>query len=448
MKKKTIRFLLAVCTCLTATALCTACDEFHQHEFSETWSYNEDVHWHDCNSSACPTQSDKSLHTFEEKMDRDGNKVKTCTVCGMRTVSQYVPEHEHVYETEWSGNDDYHWHNCETKNCDERDAWAQHAYGDPVVEQDGTVIRRTYTCAECNYEKIDEIEIETVVKDETSWDNAFTNLELLNFSMEVHFPEGHVNFCTVTETSAYYHIEGGTEFYTVKNEDGTCTTYYRSGEGRPFILLEDTSDTYLVGAQTETVIKISFENYYQNFVYDEEQSSYLYDDILETTAYDFDGEPFDRQMYCFDNVVKVADGEIHYISCSYYFEGYFDEEDDFDYKAEECPWFVYYDIGRTTMTIPNEIIDNAISEEEAREQGYYVPNRSENDGEYPDSEYPDSEYPDSEYPDDKYPDSEYPDSKYPDGEYSDGEYSDDEYPDGEYSDREYPDGFDEEKSEY
>lgn len=406
MKKKITRILISVCACLATTSLLVACDSFHQHEFSETWSYNEDVHWHDCTSIACPTQSDKALHTFKERIDRDGNKVKTCTVCGMETVSVFVPEHEHVYKTEWAGNDDYHWHDCETKNCDERGDWAQHTYGEPVVEQDGKVIRRTYTCAECEYEKIDEIEIETVVKDETSWDNAFTNLEMLNFSMEVHFPEGNVNFCTVTETSAYYHIEGGTEFYTYKNEDGTCTTYFRLRETMPFILLEDTSDTYLVGAQTETVIKISFENYYQNFVYDEEQGAYLYDDLLETTAYYFDGEPYGDQMYCFDNVVKVVDGEISYISCSYYFDDYFDyndsesdEESDFDYREQECPWFVYYNIGMTTMVIPDEVIENAISEEEAENLGYYVPSPPNNEGEGgSSSDYSEPEYSD-EYED-------------------------------------------------
>ena len=80
------------------------------------------------------------------------------------------------------------------------------------------------------------------------------------------------------------------EFYTIPNGDGTYTTYSRNRSTDTFIKLKDTSNTYLLGAQVETVIQVSFEDNFEKFTYDAETASYLCEEAIAADYFDFDGE--------------------------------------------------------------------------------------------------------------------------------------------------------------
>lgn len=352
--KRIALLILTLCLLTTTLFAFTACDE-HEHAYAEAWTYDEDYHWHACESDKCKSQKDKAEHTLAPDPE---NGVNICTVCGYQAEMVNVPEHTHTYAEELTYNENFHWYPCTYENCPERGEREEHSFADPMIEQSKDAITRTYTCTDCGYEKVDVTEIESVIDGEASWDSAFENLTFLNFSMYVYFYDdngeiSHTNHCRVTENSAYYHIEDDEEFYTARNGDGTCTTYEYRDEIDSFVLLEDTSDNYLVGAQTETVVKISYVSYFDLFTYDEATGSYVYDGEIEATYYSFEGAQ-EGTLHCINNEIKVANGKITYISCDYDFssDGAFDRA------------FVYFDIGMTEVTIPEEIVDTALTKEE------------------------------------------------------------------------------------
>lgn len=366
--KKILSLILILCLCIGTVSVLSSCDEgiIHTHSVSDELEYDSDFHWYPCESEACNTKIEKEEHSFTLD-DSDSDKpVEVCEVCGYeKEVLPEVPEHEHVFKTEYSNSENFHWYACETENCTEMSEREEHSYLAPEITQEPDAIIRVYTCQTCGYSFTDRTEISSVIEGEAAWSQAFDNLELVNFSMRVvmeyHYSEEynytHINECEITEDSAHYCIPDQTEFYTKRLEDGSCVTYNRENQPKdsttPFTKLADTSDSYLKGAQVETVLKISFADHYDKFVYNAETGEYTYDGEIEAKAYKFNGEPYDEQIICFNNVVKVADGEIIHIACDYKFGS----EEPCDYS------FVYYNIGITEVVIPDSVINNALEQE-------------------------------------------------------------------------------------
>ena len=368
--KKATSLLIAFAMTATAAATLTACEE-HEHVYDTTqFVSDEDFHWYACQEPACQMRGAIDAHNFVETAN---GLSLVCTMCGKTVAANTAGDHEHSAAEEWTQGSNYHWHACEVTGCTERLDEQAHRFGDPKITQSADMIRRTYTCEVCEYEKIEETEIDSVIEGEASWDQAFSNLELVNFSGYVYFYHAgkltRTNHCRVTETSAYYHIEGYREFYTTQNDDETTyTTYYRENKTSPFSLLDNNTDAYLQAVKTEAMLKISYESYFDLFEYDEALGAYVYDGAVETAAYRSDGTPYSRQMYCYNNVIKVADGKITYIQCDYYFEGDLDDMEEGDRKS-----FIYYDIGMTTVTVPLEVSENAIADDGVIGKDYIEP---------------------------------------------------------------------------
>ncbi len=88
------------------------------HTWAESWSFDESQHWYACTEATCEEVSDKAAHTFEWITDLDptfeakGSKHEECTICGYAKDPVEINELEHSYSTEWSSNDEQHWHSC------------------------------------------------------------------------------------------------------------------------------------------------------------------------------------------------------------------------------------------------------------------------------------------------------------------------------------------------
>ena len=355
MKRMTIVGLLVL-----VLVILTSCGS-HDHVFAaDKWEYDADYHWHGCTEQEdCAEQGDKSAHDFEVVINDAGKPINRCKVCSATNENvSTAPQHEHVFAEQISKNNNFHWYECTVSDCFETRSKAEHVYGNPDVTYTDSKIIITRACVDCAYENVEEQVVETEIDNAVSWDNLFKNFKLTNFTMDVHIvhPDGiQNNHCVVTEKAAHYCIpgEGGTEFYTVTNADGTCTTYMRNEEN-VFVKLSDTSDQYLVGTQTEAVLSVSFEDNFDKFVYDETTGSYVCKDVIEAISYDFSGE-IAEAIYCYNNVVTVTDGKITSISSEYYFDP--DELLEGEHKS-----FKYYNIGFSVMEIPQSVIDNAIEE--------------------------------------------------------------------------------------
>ena len=219
--KKATSLLIALAMTATVATL-TACEE-HEHVYDTTqFVSDEDFHWYACQEPSCQMRGAMDAHNFEETAN---GLSLICTVCGKTVAANTAGDHEHSAKTEWTQGSNYHWHACETTGCTERLDEEEHYFGDPEIIQSADMIRRIYTCETGEYEKVEETEIDSVIDGEASWDQAFSNLDMVNFSMYVRFYRAgeleHTNHCKITETSAYYHIQGATEFYTAQNDDET-----------------------------------------------------------------------------------------------------------------------------------------------------------------------------------------------------------------------------------
>lgn len=330
MMKKTWLLAILLCLCLCMTAFMASCDEM-----------DADVTTDDVTTTEAPVETESD-----------------------------EPDHEHEYADEYSSDDDYHWYACTVEGCDDADKREKHTFGDPTVEQSETGITKTYVCTVCGFEKGVTTTVESIVAGEQAWQDAFTNLELLNFTLEVNYQmtetETQTNVVRVTPDAAYYHIGYQEEYYTVANGDGTYKTYYRDQSmggkqmyERPFVLLDDTSDRYLVGAQTECVIKVSFAEHFDEFTYDAETGYYLCDGPVDAQAFGPDGTPFGT-LRCINIRVKVANGAIVFIDCEYYF----------DEHANDILHLNYSDIGTTVVTLPDDVSANAITKPGFVPDGY------------------------------------------------------------------------------
>lgn len=369
--KRILNLLFATVAAFAVCLTLGSCDNDHTHKYKTEWSNDEDFHWYACESDGCTSQSQKAEHTFEEDADADGKAINVCTVCGyVSNLVNTAGPHDHVYETELTAGANFHWYACTTEGCTERRDREEHDFAMPEIIQEANAIKRIYTCSLCGYEKTETTVISSVVEGEVSWTQAFENLELVNFDMDVYmtFKDGtQHNHCITTENGVYYQIPGFREFYSVKNADGTCTTYAREvteygndlTDSDPFYKLSDTSDKYLKQAQTETVLAVSFADNYDKFTYDEEKGAYVCATPIKTTAYMADGTPLPHDMYCYNNVVKVADGKISYISADYYFVASDGTRSDADGSKAS---FIYANIGLCTVTVPKSVSENAISD--------------------------------------------------------------------------------------
>lgn len=350
---KKIALLLAL---LTVFALMFTACEAHTHEFDDAWSNDADYHWHACEAiDGCPETSEKAAHDFEVTFDEEGNPINKCKVCDYYNdkVSTADP-HEHVFADAYAKSENYHWYQCTVECCFETKDKAEHLFSNPEIVYEDSKMTITRTCLECGYESIETQNVKTEVDNALSWDEAFKQFKLVNFTMDVNFKSSgqtHVNHCVITEDSAYYCIPSAREFYCARNPDGTCDTYYKEGTTAgnneyPFSKLDSTSDDYLLNAQRETVIQVSFEENFDKFTYDEATATYVCAEAIEAICTSFDGS-MNRTLYCYNNVVTIVDGRITTISADYYF---FESELDYETKS-----FSYYNVGMSEVNIPEYV---------------------------------------------------------------------------------------------
>ena len=353
--KRTISLLVLIALALT---LFVSCDD-HEHDFSKKWSKDSDYHWHACSVENCSEKSDREEHDFEVVTDENGDRKNVCSVCGEENDKvPTAPEHEHVYAEEYSTSENFHWYACTVENCYEMNEREEHHYSSPEVSYSEKLITTKYVCDDCGYTYTDEIEVSTKVDDAMSWNEAFEGFELKNFDMYVYFgphdnPE-NVNHCKIADDTVFYELGSGMVFYAQKNADGTYVTYFVDKENDRYVIDAEAGDLYFERAKVEPVLHISFADNFEKFTYDAELAAYVYDGVIEAEATYPNGSTV--TLYCFNNKVVIANGEIVSIDAEYAF--------DMEKVGKEYYRFAYYDIGYTNFSIPKNVIDNAMTEEE------------------------------------------------------------------------------------
>lgn len=108
--KKTLAVLLSL---VMALGLFVGCGDgtgggggsTHTHTFAETWTYDEDNHWHAATCEHTSEVSGRAAHTFgnwvtitEQTCTQDGKQERTCTVCGYKEEQTLPMFADHDYQ--------------------------------------------------------------------------------------------------------------------------------------------------------------------------------------------------------------------------------------------------------------------------------------------------------------------------------------------------------------
>lgn len=378
MKRKLILILVGIL--LLCSFGFVACEnngqpESHQHVASESWQNDATNHWHPCEDNSCNEKLNIELHNFE---DTDGGV--RCSVCNYFVA---VEEHQHIFSESYTYNEEYHWHVCNgNDDCPEINGYSLHNYENPKVTQTSDTITRVYTCSDCGYVKTETTNIQSVISGEKAWKNAFDNLEFVNFSMCVTFDfgdmpipfddnlEGYVkNKCIITEDSAivtWYEDKNGNYLrknYLIKQNDGSYNNYVMADD--KIVLMGDTSDYYYRDICTQAILDVDFSENFSSFTYDEATGSYRCEDRIEVAAYYLEGDKVEKidKLYCYNIIITIVDGKIDSIKSDY----------DFDIKDDPTKYsFEYYNIGTSVVNLPESIKENATSQVDMFVGTYYL----------------------------------------------------------------------------
>ena len=255
-------------------------------------------------------------------------------------------EHEHLFESEWTSDAEYHWHACgKKKKCEEQSDSAKHDF---VLETGSTDV---YKCSVCGYKKTDDATTSDndskgyKVSDAAEWDSLVGALSFTNFTLEITFTETgfeQTKKITLTESGIHFYEDEWTEYYLMKS-DGVWEGYQKSG-GK-FVSLTDDSDMQslynALKAELDS-ISIPLAGNFDKFNYDATEGTYTCQDTLTATV---DGE----NMYCFNIVLTLTETGVSSLNAEY----------NFGADTERGYSLGYYDIGASEVEIPQSVKDEA-----------------------------------------------------------------------------------------
>lgn len=89
-----------------------------QHSYSQEYSYTENYHYHPCTDYGyLYLEGGAEPHSFVNNVvnpdfEHEGYTEHTCSICGYSYQDTPTEKLKHNFSTEWSHNDDYHYHYC------------------------------------------------------------------------------------------------------------------------------------------------------------------------------------------------------------------------------------------------------------------------------------------------------------------------------------------------
>ncbi|MDE6583826.1 MAG: hypothetical protein K2K15_00335 [Anaeroplasmataceae bacterium] len=224
--------------------------------------------------------------------------------------------------------------------------------------------------ASCENEEIPEDNINHIIQDEATWNEAFDKLEYDNFSMKLDSSDTEA-YTWVCETGRYMKWKSEFELgesYTQKTEEGNCRDFNSSIKivGDSFLIGNETYSTldealkhrkWLKRERTQEeynlenyslILRISFSDKLEFFVYNEETKCYSYDGRMIAKVYSPYADDYD-DIYCINPSIQFENGKIVSLSTEYAFA----ETDETYGKV------TYFNLGTTTVSIPEEVISGA-----------------------------------------------------------------------------------------
>lgn len=137
------------------------------HIAGSVWATDENKHWHlcaVCNEKVAETEEDHAWNdgviTTAATCKSEGEKTYTCTVCE-KTKTEVVEKTAHTPSSEWTTDENKHWHLCSVCNEKIAETEGDHAWNDGVITTAATCKsegEKTYTCTVCEKTKTEVVE--------------------------------------------------------------------------------------------------------------------------------------------------------------------------------------------------------------------------------------------------------------------------------------------------
>lgn len=174
----------------------------HVHSFNKDWSCDEIYHWHATNCEHTDLKADLKEHDFgdfvsnnDATIENDGTKTRSCLVCDYEETVVDIGSkiHVHTYSTEWTSDDNYHWHyvTCEHETIPVN--YISHKWDGGVVTKTPTYTEEGIcleTCVECKHTRENKISKLVLSSDESDLE-SIANDNLFYFSYENSFDLSH-----------------------------------------------------------------------------------------------------------------------------------------------------------------------------------------------------------------------------------------------------------------
>ena len=131
----------------TGRPICEECGQAYDnpnpagHNWDTNWSYDENRHYHKCLNNGCTAKNDEAAHsggtaTCQTKA--------VCATCG-QSYGTVDTVNGHNWDTNWSFDENGHYHKCLNDGCTARDAEAAHSGGKATCTEKAK-------CATCGQE--------------------------------------------------------------------------------------------------------------------------------------------------------------------------------------------------------------------------------------------------------------------------------------------------------
>lgn len=147
--------LLGLICCLAVACFSAVSCESHEHTFSSEWTSDENNHWHAATCGHDNEKKDEAAHTFGEN--------GKCTVCGYGKDDPQT--HEHTFSQNWTSDESKHWHAATCGHDNEKKDEAAHTFdsnGKCKVcgyQSKGEIMEYTITALRSSGDPLDNVSI-------------------------------------------------------------------------------------------------------------------------------------------------------------------------------------------------------------------------------------------------------------------------------------------------
>lgn len=298
----------------------------HKHEYSDTFKYDEYMHWREC---SCGDKSDIYGHTYSEwkvvtpaTETAEGLREKTCK-CGYKVTEKIPvvkPEHTHSFSSTWDTDGINHWHSC---SCGEKSDIENHSQNEGVITKPATYEtegEKVFSCKVCGRVLCTE-SIPKLIKDPISYsilegaNSNWSGYGVLSFRSEADyskFVRAEVDG-VILEKKDYVVSQGSTVvtlnlsyLRTLCNGNHKITIVSEDGIAECWFSITSNANQGSVWSKPDTGYYPPSSVNYPTFVYPSNSSDLVWEDVSSGAGLESDNAEVTERLTIFEWLVSLV----------------------------------------------------------------------------------------------------------------------------------------------